>query len=115
MITWIIKHNEFKSFHQCKVGSEMVSEEVQKDDLTFYLKCFPNGSNHKYKGWVSLCLSLKKSSIPSNITNLIIKYYLYETQTSAVARGIARYGNHNDIMFNHNESSAKRKKREEIA
>eukprot|EP01084_Bolivina_argentea_P300734 518644_1 len=98
-ITWIIKKEGFKKFHNCKIGEAIVSEEVETQNMIFYLKCFPNGSKHKFEGWVGLSLTLKKSSIPSNITNILVRYYLYESQTASVSRGIARYSNNDNITY----------------
>ena len=105
-IPWIIKKDAFRKFHNCKIGDYLVSEEVTKQGLTFYMKCYPNGSKHKFEGWTGLSLTLKKTSIPSNISNIFVRYYLYESQTSSVARGIARFSN-NDIIFSHQENKQK--------
>merc|ERR1712013_552971 len=32
----------------------MLSEEVSTQNMNFYMKCFPNGSRHKFEGWVGL-------------------------------------------------------------
>ena len=103
-IPWIIKKDAFRKFHNKRVGEFMVSEEVTKQKMIFYMKCYPNGSKHKFEGWCGLSLTLKKTSIPSNITNILVRYYLYESQTSSVARGIARFSN-NDIVFSHDSNN----------
>ncbi len=59
--------------------------------MQWYLKCFPNGSKHKFEGWVGLSLTLKKSSMPANVTNVLVRYYLCESQSSPISRGIARF------------------------
>jgi len=95
-ITWIVKKQDFSQFLSSKVGAFMVSEEVETRGMRWYCKCYPNGSKHKYEGWVGLSLSLKRSSIPSHLKHIIVRYYLYESQSSAISRGIARFNNDPD-------------------
>ena len=87
-ITWIVKKDDFRKFHNSKVGEPMLSEEVTTQDMQWYMKCYPNGSKYKFEGWVSLSLVLKKTSIPDHISNVLVRYYLYESQSSSIARGI---------------------------
>eukprot|EP01084_Bolivina_argentea_P143191 251498_1 len=93
-ITWIIKKDDLAGFHNSQVGESICSEEVTsaaQKSMHWHLRCYPNGSKHKFEGWVGLSLALTKSSIPSNVSTILVRYYLYESQSSSICRGVARF------------------------